>query len=82
LSPHLSAGRRGGRRVQEDAAVEQRSVHVRHHRADVALAVHLRRGLGVLARADVLGDALAPGLRVSLVDGVDGAARLALHVGM
>ena len=40
----LALGRVRGGRVHEDAAVLERTVHVGHHRADVAAAVRLLQG--------------------------------------
>lgn len=60
-------------RVAEDATVQQRSVDVGHHGADVSGAVGLVVvvGLGLLQGGNVLLDVVAPVVRVPLVDGVD-----------
>ena len=68
----LAVDRLGVGGVAEDAAVENRAVHVGHHRANVAKAVGLARV--VLKVLDVVLKPRVPQALVALVDRVDGAA--------
>jgi len=58
--------------VGEQAAVEERAVHVRDHGADVARAVGFS-GRGEFDRVEVFGRGCVPEHCVSFVDGVDSA---------
>eukprot|EP00964_Phaeocystis_antarctica_P071138 scaffold43356_cov54-Phaeocystis_antarctica.AAC.1 len=70
--------------VGEDAAVQQRAVHVADHGADVARGVLLAGlALALLDGGDVLGELRVPRPPVGLVDRVDGLASGGdLHVGL
>lgn len=69
-------------RVREDTAVQQGPVGVRNHGTDVPGAVGLLALAGELEAVEVLVAPLVPVHAVALVDGVDGALRGQLHVGV
>mmetsp|Transcript_122757 Transcript_122757/g.343629 ORF Transcript_122757/g.343629 Transcript_122757/m.343629 type:complete len:382 (-) Transcript_122757:80-1225(-) len=73
--PKLAFGRLLVRRVQEDAAVQQRAVHVRDHGAHVP-----RRVAVVFASLDVAEDRRVPLQRVPLVAGEDFLAAVSGHL--
>ena len=68
------------RGVRKDTSVQQGTVRIGHHAADVSGAVGLAVALGELEGVEVVDGRLLPVERVTLVDGIDGAGLGEAHV--